>query len=83
MNIEKSADMVSWNETGTLLTPDIDISMSGSCAFIIPFQTQNVICSYILSFHFSFQEIITKGSSFILQKCYLQVSMAFSTAYPR
>lgn len=35
---------------------------------------------YILSFHFSFQDITLSGLSFLLQTCYLQVSEAFSTA---
>lgn len=60
--------------------PDIHISRSSSSESISPFQTQNVFCIYILSFHFTFQDIILSGLSFFLQTCYLQVSVAFSTA---
>lgn len=65
---------------GIRLRPDIHISRSHSSESITLFQTQNVFCSYILSFHFSFQDIILSGLSLFLQTCYLQVREAFSTA---
>lgn len=62
------------------LRHDIHISRSSSSESITPFQTQNVFCSCVLSFHFSLQDIILSGLSLFLQTCYLQVILAFSTA---
>lgn len=59
---------------------DIHISRSSVSESITSFQTQNVFCTYVLSFHLSFQDIILSSLSLFLQTCYLQVSMAFSTA---